>query len=172
MYASNAYSRSLPQKYLDRLQVLQNNGFRAVFGQPPWCSTRALLECVEVFRVAEVFTQKLVYLVWRYRYRYAQASPDPQALLTPAAPGHIRLQSAMGLCCVCQFPVLQQVNRSTLLAGVQCYGIHFLVTSVSFITSSSSGRRSSHTPRDCGKAKFLLIPATRDLSTLKHFKLS
>ena len=96
LYASNAYSSSLQRRYLDRLQVLQNSGARAVFGRPPWSSARDLLERIAVFRVAEVFNQKLAYLVWRCRY--ALASPELQALLTPAAPGPTRLQSAMGLC--------------------------------------------------------------------------
>ena len=64
--------------------------------QIPLVLRRALLECVEVFRVAEVFAQKLVKIVWRCRY--ALASPELQALLPPAAPGHAQLQSAMGLC--------------------------------------------------------------------------
>ena len=63
LYASNAYSSSLQRRYLDRLQVLQNSGARAVFGRPPWSSARDLLECMAVFRVAEVFNQKLAYLV-------------------------------------------------------------------------------------------------------------
>ena len=96
LYASNAYSSSLQRRYLDRLQVLQNSGARAVFGRPPWSSARDLLERIAVFRVAEVFNQKLAYLVWRCRY--ALASPELQALLTPAAPGPTGLQSAMGLC--------------------------------------------------------------------------
>ena len=96
LYASNAYSSSLQRRYLDRLQVLQNSGALAVFGIPPWSSARDLLERIAVFRVAEVFNQKPAYLVWRCRY--ALASSELQALLTPAAPGPTRLQSAMGLC--------------------------------------------------------------------------
>ena len=96
LYGSNAFSTSLAARHCHRLQVLQNRGARVVFGRPPWTSAHDLLERLSLYRVTEVYKQKLAFLAWRCRY--GQASPELQVLLLPACGPSTRLDSGMGLC--------------------------------------------------------------------------
>ena len=96
LYGSNAFSISLAARHCHRLQVLQNRGARVVFGCPPWTSAHDLLERLSLYRVTEVYKQKLALLAWRCRY--GQASPELQVLLLPACGRSTRLDSSMGLC--------------------------------------------------------------------------
>ena len=115
------------------LRCMQKRGARVVFRRPPWTSAHDLLERLSLYRVTEVYKQKLAFLAWRCRY--GQASPELQVILLPACGRSTRLDSWISAC----HPPAATLERGHLpsrvhYAGTTCLAVFapslFLVSSV------------------------------------------
>ena len=102
LYGSFCLSATMREGQLKRLQTAQNRAIRCVEGNPPRTAMQPLLTAHSLYRVSELYRQKILITIWRCIH--ARTSPVLAQLLTQAQGTPTRHQQSNGL--------LSQANRS------------------------------------------------------------
>ena len=102
LYGSCCFSAAMREGQLKRLQTTQNRAIRCIDGNPPRTAMQPLLTAHSLYRVSELYRQKILITIWRCIN--ARTSPVLAQLLTPAQGTPTRHQQSNGL--------LSQANRT------------------------------------------------------------
>ena len=65
IYGACSFSAALRVTQLQRLQAMQNRAIRCIDGSPPCSAMQPLLAANSIYRVTELFKQKLLIFIWR-----------------------------------------------------------------------------------------------------------
>ena len=65
IYGVCSFSAALRVTQLQRLQAMQNRAIRCIDGSPPCSAMQPLLAANSIYRVTELFKQKLLIFIWR-----------------------------------------------------------------------------------------------------------
>ena len=81
LYGSCCFSAAMREGQLKRLQTTQNRAIRCIDGNPPRTAMQPLLTAHSLYRVSELYRQKILITIWRCIH--ARTSPVLAQLLTP-----------------------------------------------------------------------------------------